>query len=281
MGHNPAVLVTGAGGQVGKALRRYIPQGRFLTHQELEITNPMRVREAAIGMRVIVHLAAMTNVDACEEHPERAMEVNGKGTANVCEAATEIGARVIYLSTDYVFDGTKIGEYEVDDLPNPINAYGQSKHRGELYVEQTPGAAIVRTSWVLGAGKNFVRTIVGAAHRLGSLRVVDDQRGRPTIAMDLAESIWRLVSWEADGIIHISGAGPICSWAELAIEALEQAGVKAEVERVDSKTYEENLERRIAPRPRNSALSLTRAHELGLPLKDWRVSLKEHFEEVT
>ena len=185
MGTDPAVLVTGAGGQVGQALRRELPSARFLPHSELDVMVPSAVHEAAQGVDVIVHLAALTDVDACERDPKAADAVNSLGTRNVAEAAEETGARVIYVSTNYVFDGTKAEEYAEEDRPAPLNAYGRSKLAGEAEVRGRGRHLVVRTSWVFGGERNFVKTILEAAKRRGDVDVVDDQMGRPTWHRDL------------------------------------------------------------------------------------------------
>ena len=163
VGSDPVVLVTGAGGQVGRSLRQELPAARFLTRQDLDVTDGAAVRSLLKGTDVVVHLAAMTNVDRCEAEPDAAERVNGWGTGVVVDAAAASGARVVYLSTDYVFDGRKRGEYIEDDAPAPVNVYGRSKLAGEERVRAREENLIVRTSWVFGDGRNFVRTIVDAA----------------------------------------------------------------------------------------------------------------------
>jgi dTDP-4-dehydrorhamnose reductase len=162
--------VTGAGGQVGLALRDRLPGAAFLTHAELDVTDTEAVREAARGADLIVHTAAMTDVDGCERDPERAQAVNGGGAANVAAA----GVRVIHLSTDYVFSGDAPGEYREDDPTGPLGAYGRSKLAGERAVLARPGNLVVRTAWVYGEGRNFIRSILGAERAGKHLRVVSD-----------------------------------------------------------------------------------------------------------
>ena len=174
--------MTGAGGQVGLALRAHLPEAAFLARAELDVTDRAAVAEAVGAADVVVHTAAMTDVDGCEHDPERAEAVNAGGAENVAAA----GARVIHLSTDYVFSGTRRGEYAEDDPTGPLGAYGRSKLAGERAVLARPGNLVVRTSWVYGEGRNFIRSILGAERAGKALRVVDDQRGRPTWAGDLA-----------------------------------------------------------------------------------------------
>jgi dTDP-4-dehydrorhamnose reductase len=280
VGRYPDVLVTGAGGQVGRALRPHLPNARFLTHSELDVTQASSVRAAIEGMNAVVHLAAMTHVDDCELEPKRAWTVNAEGTRHIAGAAGERGAQLIYLSTDYVFDGTKQGEYLEDDTPKPINVYGRTKLEGEGHVRPVTGAAIVRTSWVIGEGRNFVRTIVSAAREGRALRVVDDQLGRPSLADDLASAIVYLLKNGIDGVINVAGDREPCTWADLAELALRGVGLDPPVERVDTETYARAAGRVVAPRPKNSVLALAKARRLGVPLRDWRTSLERYVERL-
>jgi dTDP-4-dehydrorhamnose reductase len=275
VGRDPVVLVTGAGGQVGRALRTEIPEARFLAHAELDVTDAAAVREAVAGVDLVIHLAAMANVDECERDPDRANAVNAEGTRNVVEAAGQ-RARVVYVSTDYVFDGRKQEEYAEDDPPVPLNAYGRSKLAGEEYVRRGPDNLIVRTSWVFGVGRNFVATILKAAQMGGPLRVVGDQRGRPTYAQDLAASLAHLVRDRTAGILHVAGDGEPATWADLAELAVGAAGLSVAVERIDAETYRRRAGRVVAPRPANSVLSLERARRWGVPLAEWRRSVHRY-----
>lgn len=269
-----SILVTGAGGQVGRALREVLPEARFGSHDELDVTDEGAVGDAIAGASIVIHAAAMTNVDACEADPEGAAAVNDRGTANVAAAAHDAGARVIYLSTDYVFAGDD-APYDEDAAPGPLNAYGRTKLAGERHLDLDRDLTI-RTSWVFGDGRNFVRTILGVAATT-TPRVVDDQVGRPTAAAMLARVLARAVERpELTGVLHAAGEGEPCSWADLADAALESAGLGVRVTRVDSASYAAAAGRVIAPRPADSTLQLTRAREAGLPLEDWRSSLDRY-----
>jgi len=256
--------VTGAGGQVGLALRDRLPGAAFLTRAELDVTDAEAVRDALAGADVVVHTAAMTNVDGCELDPERAEAVNAGGAANVAAA----GARVIHLSTDYVFSGEEPGEYAEDAPTGPLGAYGRSKLAGERAVLDHPGNLVVRTSWVYGEGRNFIRSILAAERAGNDLRVVSDQRGRPTWAGDIARAVAHLVGRDDTGVVHVTGAGEPCTWADLA-----EVVVGHPVERITSDEFGAP-----APRPRNSVLSLRRARSLGVPLADWRDSVMRYLE---
>ncbi len=256
--------MTGAGGQVGLALRDRLPGAGFLTRAELDVTDAAAVRAALSGADVVVHAAAMTDVDGCERDPDRAEAVNAGGAANVAAA----GARVIHLSTDYVFSGEEGGEYAEDAATRPLGAYGRSKLRGEQAVLARPGNLVVRTSWVYGEGRNFVRSILAAERAGKHLRVVSDQRGRPTWAADLARALAHLAGRADTGVVHVTGAGEPCTWADLA-----ELVVGHPVERITSAEFGAP-----APRPRNSVLSLDRARSLGVPLADWRDSVMRYLD---
>lgn len=266
MGSDPRVCVTGAGGQLGRALRVTLPRARFLDHAALDVRDRAAVGRELGGFDLVVHAAAFTDVDGCERDPARALAVNGEGAANV--AAT--GCRVIMVSTDYVFAGRKRGEYGERDRPAPINAYGRSKLEGERAVLAHPGNLVVRTSWLFGEGRNFIRSIMAADRAGRELRVVDDQRGRPTAAADLAAAIAHLCARDDRGILHVAGDGPPCSWADLA-----ELVVGRPVSRISSSSLGA-----AAPRPRNSALALDRARSLGVPLADWRNSVRTYVEAL-
>lgn len=273
---SPGILVTGAGGQVGRALRGVIGTARFLSHDDLDVTDGEAVRRAVGEADVVIHLAAMTHVDDCERHPDLALAVNGEGTRNVAGAAAARGARVVYLSTDYVFDGTKREEYREEDPPAPINAYGRSKLEGERYVAEEPANLIVRTSWVFGEGRNFIRAILEAARTGRPVRVVDDQTGRPTYAGDLAAALAYLIETGTSGMVQVSGDGEPGTWATVAECAIAAARLPATVEHVDTETYRRMSGREVAPRPANSVLCLARARQLGVPLREWRGSLERY-----
>jgi dTDP-4-dehydrorhamnose reductase len=269
--------VTGAGGQLGTALGPHLPEARFATHAVLDITDPFAVDAAVAAHDVVVHCAAMTQVDRCEAHPNEARRVNHRGTANVVRAADRHGARVLYVSTDYVFDGTT-PEYEEHDRPNPINVYGRSKLGGEETMRPERDL-IIRTSWVFGRGRNFVNTIIHAAQE-GSVRVVEDQIGRPTSATDLALAVRHLIDQHMTGIVHVAGDGPPASWADVAELAIRHAGLRADVVRIDSHTFRLERGKAIAPRPANSTLSLDTARRLDVPLVEWRAGLQTYVEDL-
>jgi dTDP-4-dehydrorhamnose 3,5-epimerase len=270
----PRILITGAGGQIGRALRPLLPDARFAAHEDLDVTDGSAVASAARGHDVIVHLAALTNVDACEVERDRAQRVNAGGTDNVAAAARATDARIVYVSTDFVFSGESTNEYREDDPVGPINVYGDTKLQGERHLDPDVDL-IVRTSWVFGEGHNFIRTILAASER-GTVSVVDDQRGRPTAAAAVAGGVVYLVRKGASGIVHVAGDGPPCTWADLAELSLSLTGSGHGVERISTAAYVASAARVIAPRPPNSVLALDKARSLDVPLLDWRSSVEDY-----
>lgn len=278
---DPTILITGGSGQVGRALRAHLPSASFPPRSTLDITDLAAVRQATAGVSIVIHLAAMTNVDECERKPDVAHEINSVGTKNVVLAAQEQSARVLYVSTDYVFDGKKPGEYSEDDEPRPINVYGETKLEGERHVASAPSNLVVRTSWVYGEGNNFVRAILATIPGRRSISVVGDQRGRPTWANNLAASLAVLAAGTASGVVNVSDDGPVCSRAELAETILRFRSSDVIVEPIMSNDYTDSSKKAVARRPVNSALSLARARKLGLPVRDWRSSLNQYLRETS
>ena len=221
---------------------------------------------------VIFHGAAYTAVDKAESEPELAEKVNGLGTRNLAYWARQNGARLIYVSTDYVFDGEKKEPYTEKDSPNPLGVYGKSKLLGEIYLQTLlENFLIVRTSWLCGAnGPNFVATMLRLGAQKTELSVVDDQRGRPTFTFDLARALVSLGVSSEVGICHVSNGGE-ASWYEFALEIFAQAkGGQPLVRPIASSQYPT-----AAKRPLNSLLDLGRLEGLGLALPHWKDSLGE------
>jgi dTDP-4-dehydrorhamnose reductase len=271
------ILVTGAEGQLGVELVRALAaQGEVIGVDiaELDVTHPECAdRVAALGPNWVAHAAAATDVDGCEREPERAMAVNAEGTRRVAEGCRRAGAGLVYLSTDYVFDGRKGAPYTEWDAPAPLNAYGRSKLEGEGAVRSLVSRwVIVRTAWLYGVhGKNFVKTIVGKAAAGEKLQVVDDQVGSPTYAADLARAVALLLSRGLSGVYHVTNGGS-CSWYEFTREILRLTGADTKcVSRISS----EELGRR-ARRPAYSVLENAAWKAAGLPpLRPWPEALAD------
>jgi dTDP-4-dehydrorhamnose reductase len=271
------VLVTGATGQVGRELVEVLADAAVVV-EGVDVGDRDAVMQAVSAVRpdTIVHAAAWTDVDGCQGDADKAMRVNALGTRHVAEAARRTGARVCYLSTDYVFDGSLDRPYQEWDEPNPLSVYGRSKLAGEQAL--TPDDTIVRTSWVFSRhGRNMAKTVLALARSSQQpLRFVDDQRGCPTAAGDLAQVVRRLVAERRAGTFHVTNQGP-ATWLEFAREVLRLAG--HDPERVQPVTTAELG--RAAPRPPNSVLDNAALRLSGMPLlADWREPLEHIVKEL-
>jgi dTDP-4-dehydrorhamnose reductase len=273
------VLVTGAAGMLGRdvmlaagnAGHQVVGYG----HAELDIADPTSVATKVEAERpdVVINCAAWTDVDGAEEHEEEATRINGEGAGNVAAAAASVGASVVYLSSDYVFDGSKGVPYVETDQTAPLSAYGRSKLAGE---EATRAASkrhfIVRSAWLFGiGGRNFVETMLRLAADHGEVLVVRDQVGSPTYTWHLAYGVVRLIEGVEFGIHHMAAAGS-CSWYEFAREIFDQAKVEC---KVMSATTE--MLGRPAPRPAFSALTSQREHAIELPT--WQDGLAAYLSQ--
>jgi dTDP-4-dehydrorhamnose reductase len=276
------VLITGASGQLGRDLvTAFDDAGHDVVaadHAALDVAD----RDAAVGLitalapDAVVHAAAWTAVDACEDDADRAFGVNALGTRHVAEGARRAGAYLCYLSTDYVFDGTATTPYVEWDRPNPLSVYGRSKLGGEHEVDA--GWSIVRPSWVCGLhGTNMVKTALRLAAQPGELRFVDDQHGCPTFTAELAPAIRRLVTARLPGTFHITNQGAT-TWFEFVRTVLEMAGHDAgRVVPVKTEEFP-----RPAPRPAFSVLDNAALRLSGLPLLGhWRDGLERLVKELT
>jgi dTDP-4-dehydrorhamnose reductase len=271
------ILVTGAGGQLGRELVDAAAKSGYdvlgLARADLDVTDAAAVRATVARERpdVIVHAAAWTAVDACEGDRDKAFLFNGTATHHVVRAAREVAARVVYVSTDYVFDGTKTGPYVETDAPNPQSVYGASKLAGEQSLDLAIDT-VVRISWVCGFhGANMVKTILRIASQQNTLSFVDDQIGHPTFADDAAAMIVRLAADDLRGIWHVTNQGAV-SWYEFTREVMRAAG--HDPERVLPVKTRDLVPPRPAPRPANSVLENRRLRDEGIALlEDFRVPL--------
>lgn len=226
-----------------------------------------------VSPSVIVHAAAFTDVDGCEDERYRASVVNVLGTTNVAQAAREAGCLLVYISTDYVFDGSKGSPYTETDELNPINRYGLTKAQGEMCVrDHAPRHLVVRTSWLFGPnGKNFVDTIIEKASKNGSVRVVDDQRGCPTYTYHLAKGLMDVIEKGLEGIVHLTNSGD-ATWFDLARCAIETAGIDAEITPVKTSEFPTK-----AGRPAYTVLASDVLDKAGIkPLPPWERGVREH-----
>jgi dTDP-4-dehydrorhamnose reductase len=299
------VLVTGGNGQLGRDLSAVlagtVPDGGLAADgpggpgilppvakgtfdvlstdiDTLDVVDRTAVREAAAGFRpdIVLHGGAYTAVDACESDPETAFAVNAVGTRNIAEAAIGVGAHLVYISTDYVFDGTLDRPYDEWDPPNPRSVYGRSKLGGEIEVHNVagPSATVVRTAWVSGAhGANMVKTVLrlAGADPDGTLRFVDDQHGCPTFTADLAGAVVRLALDRRPGTFHVTNQGET-TWFGFARATLAAAGL--DPDRVEPIATSDLDPPRPAPRPANSRLDNAALRLSGVPmLPGWKDSL--------
>jgi dTDP-4-dehydrorhamnose reductase len=272
-------MILGATGLLGKALVREWTGDEVigLGSDAVDIRDAGGVREAVQKSlpEWIVLAAAYTDVDGCEAQADLAFSVNRDGAVNVAQAAKQAGAKLLFLSSDYVFDGKKTSPYEVSDVRNPRSVYGRSKAEAEVrLLEVMPEVCIARTSWLFGiGGKCFPDTILKLAASRPAVDVVSDQRGCPTYSVDLARAIISLCRAGARGIVHVTNSGN-CSWFEFAQEIVKDAGLAVEVRPVSSAQMA-----RPAPRPAYSVLSATSLQHYGIEMPEWKDALHRYLKE--
>ena len=291
------ILITGANGQLGTELRKQLQYGECAIDvlpkqlenaqvictdvlcegmETLDITDKKAVAAFIKSEKpdVVINCSAFTNVDGCETQSEDAFKLNAIGPRNLARACEKISARLIHVSTDYVFDGEGDVPFREYDMPNPQSVYGKTKWLGEEYVKTfCKKHFIVRTAWLYGEyGNNFVKTIVKAATEKGELKVVDDQVGNPTNAVDLAFHILKLATTSEYGVYHCTGNG-ICSWYEFACEIVELAGIEATVAPCTTEDFP-----CPAKRPAFSALENGMLKVIaGDQMRNWKEALKDYF----
>ncbi len=275
------ILVTGANGMLGRDLVPALSERHQVDGVDIDdfdLTDPCAIEAiSSRGPGMVMHLAAMTNVDGCERDPERAMLVNGQGTRHVAEACRRLGIPMLYISTDFIFDGTKTAPYTEDDEPNPLGHYGRSKLAGEEAVRELVDMHyIVRITWLFGRqGKNFISTILKKARETGEVRVVDDQTGRPTYAADLSRALAEVPGSGEYGTYHLSNSGQ-CSWYRFAAEAVRLAGIGARVVPIKSSEFPTPTRR-----PAYSVLDCSKWEKtFGRPLRDWREALADYIQKA-
>jgi len=289
------VLICGGNGQLGSELSRLIKEGKAEIGRipdlyrdaelirtdiaELDITDARAVESfvAKGKFDLVINCAAMTNVDGCEEHEEAAYRINAWAPENLALATARSGTKIIHISTDYVFSGDDPADRIEEDIPDPQSVYGRTKRAGELLVQKTnPRHFIVRTAWLYGyVGKNFVKTIIELARNNGTIRVVDDQRGNPTSANDLAYEILKIAETDNFGIYHCTNNGT-CSWFEFASTIVDMAGIPCE--KIPCATAEFP---RPAKRPTYSSLQNKRLEDtIGDEMRDWQTALANYLENL-
>ncbi len=276
-------FITGVNGQLGYDVKRELLERGYTdilapTRVDLDITNEDAVKKMIREYRpsVIFHCAAYTAVDKAEEEQEKCYQVNVLGTKYLTEAAKEVGAKIIYISTDYVFDGTKEGLYQIEDKVNPVNYYGKTKYLGENFIREYDNHIIVRISWVFGInGKNFIRTMLNLAESHKELNVVCDQIGSPTYTKDLAGLLVNMFLSNVKGLYHVTNEG-YCSWYEFAEFIFKESRKKVKVHPILTKDY-----KTIAKRPLNSKLSKESLDDIGMKrLPEWQDAVKRYIHEL-
>ncbi|MEM2742009.1 MAG: dTDP-4-dehydrorhamnose reductase [Nitrososphaeria archaeon] len=278
------IAVIGSTGQLGSDLMKVLKQSHEvvgLTHKDIEVTDPQSCKILIKhSPDVIINTAAYVKVDQCEVEPDKAFKVNAIGAKNVAETSVEIGATVVFISTDYVFDGSRGKPYTEDDTPNPINSYGISKLAGELFTRQNPKYYIIRVASLFGvagaSGKdgNFVETIIAKARKNEPISVVDDMWMSPTYTKDAALVIKKVLELRLPyGIYHATNKG-YCTWFQFAKEIFKLTGIKADLKPI--KTYQLQMK---AKRPQFSALESIKLPKYAIQARRWENALYDYLVE--
>ena len=273
------IFIVGANGQLGRALRQQYPEARFADIDEMDITDRQSVESFDwSGISIVLNAAAFTNVDGAETPEGRvaAWTVNASAVANLTRVCRTHNMTLVHISSDYVFDGTKEPHFENEDF-SPLSVYGASKAAGDLLVEQLDNFYLLRTTWVIGEGKNFVRTMLGLAEKNISPTVVHDQIGRLTFTRELVRIIDHLLSTQAPfGTYNATNDGPLESWADITRRIFELAG-RNDLTVTNTTTAEYFAGKDgIAPRPLGSDMSLDKLHSTGFTSRDWTHDLKDY-----
>lgn len=273
-----SVFITGAGGQLGKALKARYPDAQSADVDALDVTDAQSVANFDWSkVKVLLNAAAFTNVDGAETAEGRvaAWKVNATAVGNLVRAAQQHDLTIIHVSTDYVFDGTKAPHTEDEPL-SPLSVYGQSKAAGDIAISLAPKHYLIRTSWVIGDGPNFVRTMLGLGQKGVAPTVVADQVGRLTFTSELVRAIDHLLTTQAAfGTYNVSGNGEPASWADITREIFNAAGYDLQVTDTTTKQYYAGKEN-IAPRPLQSAFDLSKIQATGFEPRDWHEDLKDY-----
>lgn len=269
------ILVVGANGMLGHDLMAILPgEVHGIDLPDMDITSLESVQEVLERVRpeIVVNAAAYTDVDGCETNVDMAMSVNGEGVAYLAMASLSIGARLVHVSSDYVFDGSKGSPYLEDDPTGPLSVYGESKLAGEMNARFNPDHLVVRTQWLYGLhGKNFVETMLRLAKEKDELAVVDDQVGSPTWTVDLANAIKALIEHGCTGIYHAVNSG-FCSWNGFAQAIFEESGLSVKVNPMTTDQLN-----RPARRPLYSTLDCARlGQDTGFRPQHWREALRAY-----
>lgn len=278
------VLVTGGNGQLAhdvmEQLKEHNIEYRPIDLQDADITNESEIRDVILAYQptAVIHCAAYTAVDNAEDNQDLVFAINVLGTEYIAKACREVGAKMVYISTDYTFDGQGDRFFEVDDVPSPINWYGKTKYEGELKVkENLDQYFIVRISWVFGVhGNNFVKTMIRLGNERDSLNVVNDQIGSPTYTADVAPLLVEMIQTDKYGVYHATNEG-ICSWYDFTKEIFRLSGIDCVVTGIPSSQYPTK-----AARPMNSRMSKQSLKDAGFKqLRPWQEALADMIEKLS
>ena len=278
------VFVTGVKGQLGydvvNELEKRGHAAIGVDIEDLDITDAAAVDKmiTEAAPEAVIHCAAWTAVDAAEDNEEKCRQVNVNGTENIAKVCKKLNCKMMYISTDYIFDGKGTRPWEPDDpVTTPLNVYGQTKYEGELAVRNNVEKFfIVRIAWVFGKGKNFIKTMLNLAKTHDHLTVVNDQYGTPTYTYDLARLLVDMIETDKYGNYHATNEGGYITWYDFACEIFRQAGIDIEVEPVNSAQYVAK-----AKRPENSRMNKQKLVDNGFePLPDWKDALKRYLKNL-
>lgn len=277
------IFIVGANGQLGTALREQYPEARFADINELDITNKDSVEAFDwSGTEIILNAAAYTNVDGAETPEGRttAWRVNAEAVGYLCSVAREHSATLVHISSDYVFDGNITPHLETEPL-SPLSVYGASKAAGDLVVQQLDNYYLLRTTWVIGEGKNFVRTMLGLAEKGVSPSVVSDQIGRLTFTSELVRAVDHVLTAKAPfGTYNVTNDGPLASWAEITRQIFSLAGYgNLTVTDISTDDYYAG-KAGVAPRPLGSDMSLEKLHATGFTSRNWQEDLEKYLTQL-
>lgn len=275
-------LITGGNGQLGNALKKVLPKEEclFTDVGELDVTDREAVLEI-VGREKpehVLHCAALTNVDGCETNQDLADKINHQSVEYFTEGCNKVGATLFYISTDYVFDGKAKNPYKVETKPDPQSVYGKTKLAGEEAAKKAEKYYIFRTSWVYGDGNNFVKTMLNLSETKDEIKVVNDQFGRPTYALDLAKGMVEAIEKKIPfGTYHYQNSGEPISWAEFAKETFRISGKLTKVTPISTKEYlKMNAGKMVAPRPKYSVLDISNLLDLDFNIPLWQSSLEKY-----
>ena len=277
------ILITGSKGQLGHDLMNEFDKRGVeyigVDVAEMDITDAKACRQVITEAKpdAVIHCAAYTAVDAAEDNVELCRKINAEGTKNIAEVCRDLDVKLMYISTDYVFNGEGVRPWEPDDHREPLNIYGLTKYEGEVYIERLVKKYFtVRIAWVFGVnGKNFIKTMLRLGKEKGAVSVVNDQIGSPTYTYDLARLLADMIETEEYGRYHATNEG-LCSWYEFACEIFRQAGLKVQVTPVSSEAFAAR-----AKRPANSRMSKEKLTEKGfVRLPDWQDALKRFLDVI-